>query len=115
MRSSTISGSLEISSGDDDELEKEYALAKNSEKTLIAIKNAVQAISGEDAASDMILSAESEISPYTVNSSELNALYERLTAAEIELSDIASELEAPRIRWNLTVSGWSTFPTGFRR
>ena len=48
-------GELEISSGEDDELEKEYALAKNSEKTLIAIKNAVQAISGEDAASDMIL------------------------------------------------------------
>ncbi len=87
-------GELEISSGEDDELEKEYALAKNSEKTLIAIKNAVQAISGEDAASDMILSAESEISPYTDNSSELNALYERLAAAEIELSDIASELES---------------------
>ena len=87
-------GELEISSGEDDELEKEYALAKNSEKTLIAIKNAVQAISGEDTASDMILSAESEISPYTDNSSELNALYERLAAAEIELSDIASELES---------------------
>lgn len=87
-------GELEISSGEDDELEKEYALAKNSEKTLIAIKNAVQAISGEDAASDMILSAESEISPYTDNSTELNALYERLAAAEIELSDIASELES---------------------
>lgn len=86
-------GELELSAGEDDELEKEYALAKNSEKTLIAIKNAVQAISGEEAVLDMINEAESEISPYTDSSNALNTLYERLAAAEIELSDIASELE----------------------
>ena len=107
-------GELEISSGEDDELEKEYALAKNSEKTLIAIKNAVQAISGEDAASDMILSAESEISPYTDNSSELH-FTSGLLQRKSNFPILLPSWKAPRIRWNLTVSGWSTFPTGFRR
>lgn len=87
-------GELELREGEDDELEKEYEAAKNSEKTIIAVKNAVSALTGEDAANDMIVSAETEIAQYTDISSGLNALYERLSAAEIELADIASELEA---------------------
>lgn len=86
-------GELELSAGEDDELEREYSLAKNSEKTVIALKNAVQAISGEEAAGELIVSAETEIVQFTEDSPEIAALYERLSAAEIELSDIAGELE----------------------
>ncbi|MBQ8123547.1 MAG: DNA repair protein RecN, partial [Ruminococcus sp.] len=86
-------GELELTEGEDERLEKEFSLAKNSEKTVIALKNAVQALSGEDAAGDMLVSAETEIAQFTDDSQELSALYERLTAAEIELSDIAAELE----------------------
>lgn len=87
-------GELELREGEDDELEKEYETAKNSEKTLIAIKNAVSLITGDEAANDMIVSAETEIAAYIDNSTQLNSLYERLSAAEIELADIASELES---------------------
>jgi len=86
-------GELELRENEDEELEKEYETAKNSEKTIIAIKNAVSAITGEEAANDMLVSAETEIAQYTDNSEKLNSLYERLSAAEIELADIASELE----------------------
>ena len=86
-------GELELRSGEDEELEREYAAARDSEKTVIAIKNAVSALSGEEAAGDMLVSAETEIAAFTEGSPELNTLYERLAAAEIELSDIASELE----------------------
>lgn len=86
-------GGLELSEGEDDELEQEYNIAKNSESAVIAINNAVSAIIGEDTANDMIASAESEISSFTDDSPELASLYERLSAVEIELADIASELE----------------------
>lgn len=86
-------GELELSENEDEILEKEYETAKNAEKMIIAIKNAVQAVSGEDNANDMIASAENEILRYTENNDELNALYERLSAVEIELADISSELE----------------------
>ncbi|MDE6789061.1 MAG: DNA repair protein RecN [Ruminococcus sp.] len=86
-------GSLELSEGEDDELEQEYNIARNSENTIIAIKNAVSAIIGEDTANDMIASAEGEISEFTEDSPELTSLYERLSAVEIELADIAAELE----------------------
>ncbi|WP_295071814.1 DNA repair protein RecN [Ruminococcus sp.] len=87
-------GELELRDGEDDELEKEYETAKNSEKTIIAIKSAVNALTGEEAASDMIVSAETEIAGFTDTNETLNSLYERLSAAEIELADIASELES---------------------
>ena len=87
-------GELELREGEDDELEKEYETARNSEKTIIAIKNAVGLITGDEAVNDMLVSAETEIASYTDNSPRLVGLYERLSAAEIELADIASELEA---------------------
>lgn len=86
-------GELELSENEDETLEKEYETAKNAEKMIIAIKQAVQAITGDDTANDMITSAEFEISRYTANNDELNTLYERLSAVEIELADIALELE----------------------
>ena len=86
-------GELELEAGEDDELEREYNTAKNSERIMLALKAAVQALSGEEAAGEMIVSAENELSPFTDDSSELSELYDRLSTAEIELADIASELE----------------------
>lgn len=86
-------GVLELEAGEDDALEKEYAAANSSQRTISAIKAAVQAINGEDAANDMIAAAEGEISSISDDSAEIQALYERLSAVEIELSDIAAELE----------------------
>ncbi len=87
-------GELELTEGEDEKLEREYSAAKDSEKTIIAIKSAVQAITGDEAATDMLVSAETEIAGFTDNSPELTVLYERLSAAEIELADIAGELES---------------------
>lgn len=86
-------GELELEENEDEALEKEYETAKNSEKTIVSIKNAIQAINGEDAAAEMIVSAETELAGFTDDDARLNTLYERLSAAEIELSDIAAELE----------------------
>ncbi|MBD5159426.1 MAG: AAA family ATPase, partial [Ruminococcus sp.] len=82
-------GELELSENEDETLQKEYETAKNAEKMIIAIKNAVQTLTGEDTANDMITSAEFEISRYTTNNEELNTLYEILSAGEIELEDIS--------------------------
>lgn len=86
-------GALGLEAGEDDALEREYAAAKNSQKTIIAINTAVSAITGEGTANELIASAESELSGFTELDPTLAALYERLSAAEIELADIASELE----------------------
>ena len=86
-------GELELTAGEDDTLEKEYTAAKNAEKTIIAVNSAINAITGEEAATDIIAAAENEISAFTDGDEVLAALYERLSAAEIELADIASELE----------------------
>lgn len=87
-------GELELEENEDEVLEQEYETARNSEKTIVALKSAVQAITGEDGANDIIISAEHNISGFTDGIPVLNELYERLSAAEIELADIASELEA---------------------
>ncbi len=87
-------GELELEENEDTLLEQEYDTAKNSEKTIIALKNAVQSITGDEGANDIIVSAEREIAGFTDGIPSLNSLYERLSAAEIELADIASELES---------------------
>lgn len=86
-------GPLELKADEDDTLEKEYETAKNAENAIIALRNAAQLISGDEAADDLIASAEREISGFTETDKSVNELYERLSAAEIELADIASELE----------------------
>ncbi|MCM1133112.1 MAG: DNA repair protein RecN [Ruminococcus flavefaciens] len=86
-------GALELEPGEDDELEQEYNAVKNSENMIIAIKNAVSAIIGDDTANDLIASASVEISSFTEDLPEIASLYERLSAVEIELADISAELE----------------------
>lgn len=86
-------GEMEITPGEDDRLEHEYAVARNAEKVIIAMKTAAQVISGDDAVIEMLSSAESEIAPFIDDSKAAAELFDRISAAEIELSDIASELE----------------------
>lgn len=86
-------GELGISAGEDDSLELEYESAKNSQKTIIAINNAISSLTGEGAANELIVSSESELASFIDVNERLASLYERLSAAEIELADIASELE----------------------
>ena len=86
-------GEMEITPGEDDRLEHEYAFARNSEKFIIAMKTAAQLISGDEAVIEMLTSAESEVAPFTDDNQSAAELFDRLSAAEIELSDIASELE----------------------
>ena len=86
-------GELGISAGEDDSLELEYESAKNSQKTIIAINNAISSLTGEGAANELIASSESELASFIDVNERLASLYERLSAAEIELADIASELE----------------------
>lgn len=86
-------GELELEENEDELLEKEYETAKNAENTIISINNAVQLLTGEEAAAEMLASAEKELERFTENSNVLAALYDRISAAEIELSDIASDLK----------------------
>lgn len=86
-------GELNLEAGEDESLEKEYAISNNSQQMISAINSAVQAINGDDGANDLIVAAEGEISSLTDDYAEVSALYDRLSAVEIELSDIVAELE----------------------
>ena len=91
-------GGLELSEDEDDILEKEYETAKNAERTIIAIRDAIQAITGEDAANELISGAERELVPYIENSRTLKELYERLSAAKSNLRILRQNLKAVRIK-----------------
>lgn len=85
-------GGLSLEENEDEILEREYETAKNAENAIISINNTIQLLTGEEAAAELLSTAEKELEGYTENSSGLMSLYERLSAAEIELSDIASDL-----------------------
>lgn len=84
---------LELEEGEDEALEKEYETAQNAEQIISSLNMCVQLLLGEESASDLILKAESELEDLS-DSSPYSELYERLSAAEIEISDIADELTA---------------------
>ena len=84
---------LELEEGEAEALEKEYETAQNAEQIISSLNMCVQLLSGEESASDLILKAESELEDLS-DSSPYSELYERLSAAEIEISDIADELTA---------------------
>lgn len=84
---------LELEEGEYEALEKEYETAQNAEQIISSLNMCVQLLSGEESASDLILKAESELEDLS-DSSPYSELYERLSAAEIEISDIADELTA---------------------
>ncbi len=87
-------GAVDPEEDEDERLEREYEAARNSERTIRALSNAVQLLTGDEGITEMLITAENEISGYTDINEKVSSLYERLGAAEIELSDIASELSA---------------------
>lgn len=86
-------GSLELSENEEESLEKEYKIAENAEDIIKALRSAFQVISGEGYAVELVEDAESRLEKYS-ESKEISQLFERLSAVEIELSDISSELDS---------------------
>lgn len=86
-------GSLELSENEEESLEKEYKIAENAEDIIKALLSAFQVISGEGCAVELVEDAESRLEKYS-ESKEISQLFERLSAVEIELSDISSELDS---------------------
>ena len=86
-------GSLELSENEEESLEKEYKIAENAEDIIKALRSAFQVISGEGCAVELVEDAESRLEKYS-ESKEISQLFERLSAVEIELSDISSELDS---------------------
>lgn len=85
-------GALELSAGEEEILEKEYETAGNAENILKSLRTAIQALSGDDCAIELTAAAENELEKH-LNNTDINQLFERLSAAEIELCDISSELD----------------------
>ncbi|MGN0676412.1 MAG: DNA repair protein RecN [Ruminococcus sp.] len=84
-------GSLELSEDEEISLEKEYSIAGNAENIIKSLRHAVQFLNGDGFAVELVENAESELEGYSGNK-EISQLFERLSAVEIELSDISSEL-----------------------
>ncbi|MDD6344613.1 MAG: AAA family ATPase, partial [Oscillospiraceae bacterium] len=84
-------GSLELSEDEEISLEKEYSIAGNAENIIKSLRHAVQFLNGDGFAVELVENAESELEGYSGNK-EKSQLFERLSAVEIELSDISSEL-----------------------
>ena len=84
-------GSLELSEDEEISLEKEYRVAGNAENIIKSLRHAVQFLNGDGFAVELVENAESELEEYSENK-EISQLFERLSAVEIELSDISSEL-----------------------
>ncbi len=96
-------GALDITENEDEELEAEYRIASNSEDIIMGLSQSHMMLSGgedsdEPSACELIGRACSELSAVCEDSEELRVLSERLEAARVELSDIASELSSARDR-----------------
>ncbi len=85
-------GALDPKENEDERLEKEYEAAKNSEQTIISLNKASDIISGDGGILEMISETEKQISGNTDSNTGLSQLYDRLSAVEIELSDIVGEM-----------------------
>lgn len=75
-------------------LENEYKQIKNMDGILKALSMASSILNSDEEASvlDMLSKAENQLSEFSENSEEINNLYERVSAAKIELSDISDEI-----------------------
>lgn len=75
-------------------LENEYKQIKNMDGILKALSMASSILNSDEEASvlDMLSKAENKLSEFSENSEEINNLYERVSAAKIELSDISDEI-----------------------
>lgn len=86
-------GALKLSEGEEEQLEKEYRTAGNAENIIKALRNAGQALNGDNCATELIEYAERELEDYSENKN-ISQIFERLSAVEIELSDISSEISS---------------------
>lgn len=88
---------LNITEDEDIRIEEELEISKNAVILSEAMFTAVQILEGSDdvtGTSEMISDAANSINKYTDIMSDLAPLAERLTSAQIEISDIAGELSS---------------------
>lgn len=88
-------GALGIESGEDEAVEKRFKILDNAVELSQTLRNALQLLEGDDetgGAEASVNSAYSELSGSEDLMPALKPLCERLSSAEIELSDIADEL-----------------------
>ncbi|MGN0601753.1 MAG: DNA repair protein RecN [Oscillospiraceae bacterium] len=89
--------SLNISENEDTEIEQELEVSKNAVTLSEAIFNANLFLNGNDetsGAAELVSQGERELENYTEIFPKLEPLYKRLSSAEIEIADIASELSS---------------------
>lgn len=85
---------LELREGENEELENEYQLIQNMDRIARSLQTTDEILDGDNESNviDMLSECESEISDISDYTAELSELSDRLTAAKIELADIADEL-----------------------
>jgi len=89
--------SLKVSEGEDEKIKQELDISKNAVVLSEAMFSALQVLSGDDDVSgaiEHIAGAREKLSRYTEIYPQLSELVERISSAEIELEDIASELSS---------------------
>lgn len=80
---------------EDERIEREYAVARESDRIINALEKAELILAGDDDSDGMaakIQAAQGEISSFSDVMKELEGIGERLTNAAIEIDDIASEI-----------------------
>ena len=89
--------SLEITPGEDKEIESELEISKNAVAISEAVYAANMILSGDDdniGATEMISDSAGKLENYTEMMSDIAPLYDRLNTSAIELEDISSELSS---------------------
>lgn len=88
---------LKITENEDEEIEQELAVSKNAVVLSEAMFTAINLINGDDdnsGAAELTSQAEKALEGYTDIYARFEPLYNRLSSAQIELSDIAEELSS---------------------
>ncbi len=94
-------GSLDIETGEDEELEAEYRIAASSEDIRNSLGEAHEFLAGVDdmdtpGALELISDACSDLAALSDKSDSLGRLYDRLESVRVELDDIVSEIASER-------------------
>lgn len=85
-------GALNLRAGEEAELDEEYQVVAHTAEIADAIRQAESLLSSDDAANDLLRSAEDSLSDAAELMPGVQPLLQRLTAARIEATDIAEEL-----------------------
>lgn len=85
-------GALKLQRDEEEQIEAAYQLALNSTQIAEGIQSAQLLLDGEDAAVDLLRDAENRLLMLTDLFPQITSFAERLTAARIELSDLADGL-----------------------